>query len=66
LNRLVGDDQPRPKQERARHHDTPTLTARELMREAAEKLLRLQTDGSYCFADQPPRLSAGGGEAEAP
>ena len=34
-DRLVGDDQPRPEQQRARHHDALPLAAAELVRDSA-------------------------------
>jgi hypothetical protein len=49
----------------ARHHDALALAARKLVREAAEDLLRLQTDRAQCLADPLPGLGTGGGQPEA-
>ena len=56
-DRLVGDDHARPDQERARHHDPLPLAAAQLMRIAAERLLRPQADGLQRSLDQPARFA---------
>ena len=50
-HRLVGQEDARVEQQRARHHDALALTAAQLMRIAAERLLRAQPGQPQAFVD---------------
>ena len=58
-DRLVGDDHARPDEERARHHHPLPLPAAQLMRIAAEGLLRPQPDRLQRKLDQSAGLGLG-------
>ena len=64
-DRLVGNDQLRLEQQRTRDHYALALAARQLVRETAEDLFRLQPDEAQGLADQLFCLRARGGKAEA-
>jgi len=57
-DRLIGDDNSWTDQKCARHHDALALPAAQLVRIAAERLFRPQTDGAQGFRDHPPRLGS--------
>ena len=63
-DRLVGDDQLRAQQQRARHHDALALAAAELMRIAAEDLLGPQADRAQRVLDQAAAFGLRPGQTE--